>query len=222
MSRRFSALSALLILAASLPAAAAVRVLAWDDEVAARELSLVTGNGTHVLDDLHPLQRSKDYPDPPEDGRLQVLAMDRIDDEGQPAVLTIRSTAGVRRPLVLLLPDPNAPSGLSSFVIEDDIASFAWGTMRFLNATGRELIFQWEQRATTLPATWRAVDVAPGGSERNLGIRVSLSENPAEALYSAVWEHNPDIRRVVIVTPSDDPRLGPIAFKILPEARPAQ
>lgn len=201
--------------------AAPLKVLAWDEGVAARKLSLSTAKGDLEINDLHPLQRSKSYAGAAPDAPLKVVARDRLDAEQKPVTLPVTVPAEMKQPLLLLMPDPKAPSGLRPFVLEDDNTSFPWGTIRLINATGKKLIFQCEKTAKAVPATFTPLDIAPGGDSRNIGIRVALESAPAKALYSAVWEHRADLRNLVFIIPGDDPRQGPVAFKIVPESKTA-
>ena len=48
-----------------------------------------------------------------------------------------------------------------------------------------------------LPAFWNPVDIAPGGAARNMAVQVVAEDNLKDIFYSAVWEHNPEIRDLV-------------------------
>ena len=74
-----------------------------------------------------------------------------------------------------------------------------------------------ERKAVKVPAGWKAVDLNLGGETRGIGARVALAESIEKVLYSAVWEYDANARTLCIIVPGTDPRLGPIAFKAVPE-----
>jgi len=197
-----------------------VRVLAWDDEVAARKLAVVDGKGVNELKDLHPLARSSTFaiaPGGETPPRLQ--ALDRLDKDGAPAMDPIRFPEGIKRPLVLLLPDPKAATGIRPLVIEDDIAGFRWGTIRVVNTTGRQLLFKCEAKIAPLPAAWTPVDIELKGERRNVEVLMALREEPTKPLYSSVWEYQDGIRQLVFIVPSANNEDGPVTFKFIMEHR---
>ncbi|MCU0776272.1 MAG: hypothetical protein MUF86_01225 [Akkermansiaceae bacterium] len=204
------------------PAASAVpiRFLPWDDATAARKLGLQNASGIIELRDLHPYKRSapadatgsKESP-------LRLVAIDRPDSEGRPATLDIRLTPDIKSPLVLILPDARHATGLRTFIIEDNTAGFSWGCLRFINATGKELLVRLDKTVKSLPDKWTPVDLKPGGDARNMAVQIATREDLKTILYSAIWEHNPDIRKLIFVIPGTDVRTGPVEFKIIPEDR---
>lgn len=215
LSALFLALLALL----SPLGAGPVKFLAWDDDVALRKIGFSDGKEVTELQELHPQKRSKSISWTAGDAVPQLIALDRKTPEGKPVGVPIKLTAGMESPLVLILPDKSHPSGLRSFVIEDSSTSFGWGTLRFLNATGKELLVREDKLIKALPANWKAVDIDPGGKARNLGIQMAAKSDLESVLYSAVWEHNPDVRKLIIVVPGTDARTGALDLKIIPEDR---
>jgi len=195
-----------------------VRVLAWDDTIAARDLVLSHPKGTEKLDDMHPFQRTREF-DVTTGGETPpvILAMDRTDKDGVPASVPIGFPASLNRALVLLLPDGKAPSGIRALAIPDDISSFPWGGIRFVNTTGRELVFTWEKKLVSLPPGWKPVEIKPGGANRNMEVRVFLRDDPKTAIYSAVWEHREEFRSLVFISASTDETQGPVDFKFINE-----
>ncbi len=197
-----------------------VRVLAWDDSVAALDLALTHPKGTEKLDDLHPFQRSREFEvstggeTPP-----VVLAMAKRDKDGKPASVPLIFPPKMKRALLLLLPDLKHPTGVRPLVISDDVSTFPWGSIRLVNTTGRELVFTWEKKFIELPKNWKPVDVRPGGSTRNMEVKVYLPENPKSAIYSAVWEHREELRSLVFLSSSADQTQGPVDFKFIVEDR---
>lgn len=212
-------LAPLLSLAGSLPAAQ-FRVLAWDDAVAARKLAVVAAGKVTEIKDLHPLKRTGIYHGP-QDGGIVVRALDREPVAGQPVELKAGIADGVTHPLLLLLPDDSTPSGLRALVIDDDTAAFPWGSFRFLNATGADLVVQLEQRAITIPGGWKPTNFALEGPPRNVGVRIAAKATLAEPLYTSVWAKDDDVRRLIFLIPGTDARLGKLALKVIPEDKTA-
>ena len=199
-----------------------IRFLAWDDEIAARKIGFQSSKGVNPIPNLHPGKRTE----PMDAGAvgaapLQLVALDRTSPDGKPVTVEIKLLPTIQSPLVLILPDSKNPSGLRPFVIEDSSASFAWGSIRIINATGKALLIRNEKTITALPETWTPVDLSPGGDARNIGVQLVARDDLKAILYSAVWEHDPNLRKLVFVVPGTDARAGGIDFKILPEDRRA-
>jgi hypothetical protein len=206
-------------LALSSASALNVRFLAWDDEVAARETAVVAGSQTRPIKDLHPLQRSPVVKvDLTETGDIFVRALDRTSDDGKPVDLPVRIGISMKSPLVILMPDPKAPSGLRGQAFEDSSGDFPWGSYRFLNVTGRPLVMGMGNKRYPLASGWKAVDVRDPGS-KPFPVWFTLAEKPDTPLFTALWTPDEETRRLIILLPSDDPRLGPLAVKVIPEDR---
>jgi hypothetical protein len=200
-----------------------LRILAWDDAVSKRPLALVSGGKPIEITDLHPLKRSKHYPGPSKDAPITIRALDRPLKEGtQTEEVTCKVGPDVLNPLLILLPDPKAPGGLRGLVVEDNPSSFKWGTMRFLNASGGDVVVQCERKAVRVPAGWNPVDISPGGDSRNVGIRIALASSIEKPAYTSVWEHQSDTRSVVFILRGGDSRLGTLTLKVIPEVKGAE
>ncbi len=98
-------------------------------------------------------------------------------------------------------------------------SSFAWGSSRFINATGRQLVFGYEKKIVALPASWTPVQADPGGDTRNMEVKFFFRDEPSRPFYSGIWEQNSELRMLVFPVPGEDPRLGPVAMKMIPEDR---
>ncbi len=202
--------------------AADFRVLAWDQEIAGRNLALSNGGDQVVIQNMHPTQRTPSIrisssPESP----LVLLALDRMDEEGNPKVEKVAVPQGMKRPLMLLLPDPDAMTGLKPLLIEDDSADFPWASIRLINTTGKKLAFTYEKKARILPTTWKPLTFSPGGSTRNFEAKVFTEKELNRPIYSAIWEHREDFRILGFIVASDNPRLGPIAIKMIYDDRRA-
>lgn len=196
-----------------------IRFLSWDDPIAARKIRFVNGKGATEINDLHPQKRSKAINWTSGEVPPVLVALDRTSADGKPVTAPIKLTSDLKAPLVLILPDPAHPSGLRCFVIDDDSGSFGWGTFRFINATGKELLVRNDKVTKSLPNTWKAVDLNPGGASRNMGIQLAARDKLTAILYSAVWEYDPDVRKLIIVVPGADAQSGALDLKIIPEDR---
>lgn len=195
-----------------------LRFLAWDDEVADRELGLVMRSGLRQIEGLHPLQRSQPLPFRSDQTQIQVAIFDRADDEGEPLKLNVRLPVNAKNPLVVLLPDENAPTGLRGHSFDEPVEAFPWGAFRIINLTGRDLVLASPGRAVELPAGWSPVEfVLSGGASQPVSF--ALAEEPDTPVYSSIWRREEDMRRLVILLPGHDIRLGALALKVVPEFR---
>lgn len=210
----------LLIFAICLPAAAAPpRVLAWDDDIAARKLALVAGESSVVITDMHPSKRTGPLR-LKSAGPIAIRALDKPPAaDGKPIDRACAIPEAIQNPLLVILPDDAHPSGIRILVVDDNPAGFRWGSYRFLNATPKELIVQLENKAVRVPEGWKAVDVDLGGETRGIGARVALATEIEKPLYTAIWEYNTEVRTLCFLVPGADPRLSPVAFKAVPEDR---
>jgi len=125
----------------------------------------------------------------------------------------------VKHPLALLMPDPKAGRGLRAVILEDDPVGFQWGTIRLINATGKDLLFKGETKVVALGAGWTPVDVSLGGKRRNIEVLLALKEQPKQPLFSAVWEYRDDQRQLVFVIPNKDVGEAPVDFKFILESK---
>jgi len=198
-----------------------LRFLPWDNEIAARKLGFLGGVDVIEIRDLHPYKRSKTLNWTPGEVPPVLVALDRTSADGKPVTVPVKLSPEMKSPLVLILPDPKHPSGVRCFVIEDSSGAFGWGTFRFINATGRELLVRNDKETKSLPDTWKAVDINPGGAARNMAIQMAARDNLTAIVYSAVWEYEPEVRKLIIVVPGTDPHSGVVDLKIIPEDRRA-
>ena len=135
-----------------------IKFLAWDDSIAGRKIGFMTGAEVAEIQDIHPHKRTKTFTWAGGETPPALVALDRSAPDGKPVTIPLRFAAGLKSPLVLILPDPQHPTGLRGFVIEDSATSFAWGTRRFINATAQESLVRRDQEVKTLAATWKPLD----------------------------------------------------------------
>ena len=196
-----------------------LRILAWNDEIAGRKLAIVDAKGSVTIEAMHPSKRTKPYHVTADDKPVVIQALDKTDKDGKPAASQILIPQGTKQPLLLLLPDEKAATGLRLHVIDDDTADFPWGGIRFVNSSGKKLAFVFEKKTVVLPASWTPVSVNPGGANRNMETKLFLYDQPAVPIYSAIWEQQQDVRMLIFIVAGGDPRLGPVAMKMIPEDR---
>ena len=196
-----------------------ISVLPWDQETAARKFQIAYGKEVVEIGYLHPAARSVPIRIPNNAEGLRLIATDRKNADGTPAAVPLILPEGIKNPLLLILPDQTAITGVRTLILEDDLQSFKWGTIRLLNATSVSLVFRCDKDLRALPPGWKPIDVDPGGRTRNMEILLYLKENLRQPVYSSVWEHREDKRQLVFVVPSPDHTLGDVAFKIVPEIR---
>jgi hypothetical protein len=196
-----------------------LRVLAWDSEIAAMRLGLVDAKGSVEIESMHPSKRTPAYPLTAGEKPAALEIRDLKGPDGKPLTMEIKMPAAIRQPLLVILPDQKAATGLRLFVLEDDVGNFAWGSTRFINATGRKLFFGYEKKLVALPPSWDPAQTEPGGDARNMEVKFFFADQPSRPFYSGVWEQNPELRMLVFLVPGEDPRLGPVAMKMIPEDR---
>ena len=197
--------------------AASVRFVPFNEEVAALKIAVKDAKKTITLKDLNPLKRSTAYPCTIGETPLQLVALDRKTLDGKPESVAISLTPNIKSPLVLILPDPQHPSGLRAIAIDDSTAVFSWGSIRFLNTTGNPLTIRYGTDLKPLPEGDKLVDIKPNGPARRIGVQVSLEEKPDEILYSAVWEHDPQVRKLIFVLPGTNPQTKAVDLKVIPD-----
>jgi hypothetical protein len=196
-----------------------LRVLAWDDEIAARKLAIAGAKEFVTIQAMHPSKRTKVYQVIGGDKPVTIQALDKTDKDGKPATCGILLPPAIKQALLVILPDAKAATGLRLVVLEDDAPNFPWGCSRFINACGRKLAFVYEKKLTALPVSWEPVLVNPGGDNRNMEVQIFLFDDPQRPIYSAVWEQRQEVRTLIFIVPGEDPRLGPVAMKMISEDR---
>lgn len=213
--RLFLALLLSPILASAAPP---LRVLPWDQTIAARKFALVSGESVVEIKDLHPSKRSPFYK-VKGSGPVFVRALDKQSADGKPAQHAFTIADTIKHPLLVLLPDAKDPTGVRAVVFDDNPAGFKWGSYRFLNALPKELEVQLEKKTVRVPPGWKPVDLDLGGENRGFSAAFAFPGGLAKPIYSAVWEYDKEIRTLCFLVPGTDPRLGPVAVKAIPEDR---
>jgi hypothetical protein len=207
----------LLFLATLAAHAAPPRALAWNEEIAARKLALVSGASSFELKDLHPSKRTEPLP-VKRSGLFVLRALDRPAlPDGNPCEAPCAIPESMTHPLLVILPDESHATGIRVLVVDDNPAGFKWGSHRFINTTPRDLIIRLDDKIVKISEGWKPVDVALSGETRGIPVLIALAEQTEKPLYSAVWEHNPSVRTLCFLVPGTDARESPVAFKSIPE-----
>ena len=197
--------------------AAPVRFIPLNDEIAASKLSVRDSKATTALKDLSPQKRSISYPCKLGKKPLLLVALDRKDAEGKPATVEIVLPPTLKSPLVLILPDPQHPTGVRVIALDDSSANFPWGSLRFFNSSIRSLMIRYGTEEKALTEGDTPTDITPGGDARNVGVQLFDEKEPTKILYSAVWEHDPNVRKLIFIAPGADAKTQAIELKIIPE-----
>jgi hypothetical protein len=111
---------------------------------------------------------------------------------------------------------------LRTITIEDSNDGFPWGCLRFLNITGGALMLRCGTEVKPLPDGNTPTDILPGGDARNIGIQFFKEEEPEKILYSGVWEHDPDIRKLIVIRTEADPAIKEPGLLVIPEEKPVK
>jgi len=198
-------------------AAVPLRVIPWDHGIASRKLAVGWGEkNITAIEGMHPSARSSPVKLPSKVDQLRLVDLEKIGDDGKPLALPFTVPATVKQALVLLVPDPESPLGLRTLVTEDDPASFRWGSFRFLNATGKKLVFTCDKKTVPLAATLAPRSFSPGRGSNHMVVKLFLGEYPDKPLYSSIWEHKDTLRQFVIIVPHKGlAKDGPVDFKFI-------
>lgn len=217
--------AAFLLLALVAPVAADVRftALAWDDSVLSHQFHYANGNDLVEVQDLHPLKRSPVHTWKGDGTCLFSLNGRNPGTADEPALpptdyIKVPFPPGGTDFLVLISPDPGSPAGLRALVYEDSASRFPWGSYRVLNGTGSPLLMKVGPDGPRFLLS-KAEIFQPGGEKRNLPVGIVAKADPNKLLYSSVWQHRPDQRRLVFVAISDNARRGVLELKVVPERR---
>jgi hypothetical protein len=192
--------------------AASIRFLPLNDEVAARKIGVRDPKGATKPLSLDARKRSAAFTHPTGGKPLVLVAEDK---DG--ATLELPLVAELKAPLVVIFPDATHASGLRGIVVEDDSAGFPWGSLRMINVTDIPLVVRCEKKDTPVPVAATPVDLVPGGDARNMSVQLAKEGSPETVLYSAVWEHDPNVRKLIFFLPGENPEDMPVELKIVPD-----
>jgi hypothetical protein len=203
-------------------AAVSIRFLPIDDEMAARKIGLQDGKGLTELKDLNPKKRSKAYDCLPGDVVPSLVALDRERPGGNPLSVDLVLPDGIKSPLVLLFADEEQRSGIRVVVLEDAVTGFPWGSLRFVNTAQKPLMIRCDKETFAIAESPAKIDIQPGGEARNIGVQLFSEQEPDEVLYSAVWEHDDHLRKIIFIVPHADPAAKELKLEIIPQDKRAE
>jgi len=199
-----------------------VRFVPLNQEIAVLKLGVRDSKGVVNLKELNPGKRSAPYNCVTGKSPLLLVLLDRKDDDDKPVTLEIPLAPEMKSPLVVIIPDAVHPSGLRAVAVDETSAGFPWGSLRFLNTTEQAMMLRYgTDEVKPLAAGNSTLDVIPGGDARNVGVQLFKEDNETEILYSAVWEHDPNIRKLIILVSGTNPETRPLELAIIPEDKRA-
>ena len=208
-----------LVLLMSLAEAANIRVLVWDREIAERDLWIGKGEDFIKIEEMHPRKRSKAIKVSASEEGVFLLLKDRTDKEGNSAQIKLKVPAKTSDLLLLLVPDKKSSAGLKTIVLKDDLSSFPWGSTRFFNVTGKPYVFKFGEKLVRISADAKPTLMSPGGDRRKVEVGLYNPDDAKKRIYSAVWEHRPDLRKLVFIAPQEDRSLGTIEMRVIQERK---
>ncbi len=202
--------------------AVSVRFLPMNEEVAGRKIGIQDSKRLTELADLNPKKRSKAYSCATGSAPPTLVALDRERPNGKPASVEITLAADLKSPLVLIFADSASPSGMRAIVVDDSDAGFPWGSLRFVNTSDKPLMIRCEKEIKAIPELFRTIDIAPGGEARNIGVQLFSEAAQEVVLYSAVWEHDPNLRKLIFIVPAANPASKEFTLEIIPQDKRAK
>jgi hypothetical protein len=203
-------------------AAASIRFLPVNMQLAERKIGLQDSKGITELKELNPKKRSQAYAFTAGETPPSVVALDRQRPMGKPSGVEIILSAEMKSPLVLILEDADHASGLRIIVMEDGEQGFPWGSLRFVNTADKPLMIRCGAETTAIPESLGILDIKPGGEARNIGVQLFSEKEPDAVLYSAVWEHDPNLRKLIFIMAAEDPASKDLSLEIIPQDKRAK
>lgn len=198
-----------------------IRFVPLNQEVADRKIGIRADNGITELKDLNAKKRSKAYPSDVGAAPLALVALDRQRPNGNPATAEVTISPEMKSPLVLILPNEEDPSGMTAIAVEDSDIGFPWGSLRFVNTSDKPLMIRHEKGVQPVAESIAVADIVLEGEARNMGIQLFSESEPDEILYSAVWEHDPNQRKLIFIVPAADPKTKELTVEIIPQDKRA-
>jgi hypothetical protein len=213
----------LAVLGLCCPAAArSIRFLPLSKEIAERKIGLHDGGKITELKELNPTKRSVPHVISKGEVPPSLVALDRQRPMGKPTGVEIILAADLKAPLVLILEDSAHASGLRVVVMEDATEGFPWGALRFVNLADKPLMVRCEAATKPIPKSFGVIDLTPGGDARNLGVQLFSEKEPDAVLYSAVWEHDPNLRKLIFIMPGENQASQELTLHIIPQDQRAK
>jgi hypothetical protein len=198
------------------------RFLLVNQELAERKIGISDAKGIAEIEDISSVKRSKGYSVQDGETPAQLVALDRERPGGKPSGIELTVPEGVESPLVLVFPDEDRPAGFRAVVVDDSETGFPWGSLRFVNTTEKVLKLRYEKDSKEVPASCAIIDISPGGEARNIGVQLAPVADPDTVLYSSVWEHDPNVRKLIFILGDGKEVTTELTLAIIPQDKRAQ
>ena len=215
MTFRFFLLT--LVFSISLVEGADIRVLVWDREIGERDLWIGGGEKFSKVEEMHPRKRSQPIKVSSKEEGVFLELRDGPAEEGKFPRIPLKVPAEARDLLVLLVPNKKSATGLGAIVLKDDLESFPWGSTRFFNVTGKPYVFKFDDKLVRIGAGSKPTLMRPGGERRKVQVGLYNPDDAKNRLYSAIWEHRPQMRKLVFIAAQEDRSMGAIEMRVVPE-----
>ena len=131
---------------------------------------------------------------------------------------TIQLNPQWKNVLILVAKDKKHPSGLSMTALNDSTDNFPWGSYRIMNITGRALKIKIDKKVFPIANDKKPKTFTISSKEGMIQILAALKESK-EPLFGCISPHSKNTRKLIILSPSTDKRLGHLAVRIIPEKK---
>jgi hypothetical protein len=196
-----------------------LRLVPLNQEVASRMISLRDRKEDLTIKRLEAMRRSDRISCSVGEQPLQIITLDREDPSGKPETVPILLPEGLRSPLILLLPDPDHPTGLRPITIDESEEGFQWGGLLFYNITKTPYTIKIDTETKLLPEDVSPIIIHPGGLARNIGVQIYQETKRDDILFSGVWEHDPNFRKIIVLVPPKNEKHSNFDLVIIPQDR---
>ncbi len=200
------------------------KILAWDESVAQRKLAWVAGEKLQLIEDLSERSRTSRLPMPAEGKPMILRALDTPSATAKPPLphtdMVIPNPQGITRPLILLLPDKKAATGLRLLVVDDSQQGFGWGSAKIFNTFGANILIKCGEKVARLPANWTPVLVRPDlKPDAATQVQMAFEKEANKLLYDSVWNITDQTRILAFIIKPEDLRQGELGVKMISESR---
>jgi hypothetical protein len=193
-----------------------IRFLAWQKTDTRLTPTLTTAKGGNVkIEYLSAYDRTSPikYRGP---AKLVFTSDGAIPDENNTRIIKLNPTW--KNILILVAKDKKHASGLSMTALNDSTDNFPWGSYRIINTTGRALKIKIDKKVVPIANDKKPKTIISNSKEGMINILAALKESK-EPLFGCISPHSKNTRKLIILSPSRDKRLGPLAVRIIPEKK---
>ena len=147
----------------------------------------------------------------PVEGSFLLRVITHGDSAAKPVEFSVKVDPAIKKGLVVMIPDAQAPAKVRGVTFEYDPATFAKGSYRLLNASNREWTIDMGGLRALLPVSHKPVDIKPLG-EKFVPVAIATLQEPAKPRLTSLWKLTGDRCQLVILTPGkadrDPPDVG--------------